>query len=70
MKYTIDRFEGNYAICEKDDRTMIDIQRDKLPPTSKEGDIIIFENGTYRIDIYSTNNRKEHIKKLMDDLWE
>jgi hypothetical protein len=36
MKVTIDRFEGEYAVCEKADRTMINIPREKLPAGAKE----------------------------------
>jgi hypothetical protein len=31
MKVTIDRFEGDFAVCEKPDRTMINIKKDKFP---------------------------------------
>lgn len=35
MKVIIDRFEANYAVCEEEDRTMIDIEKSKLPPGIK-----------------------------------
>ncbi len=31
MKVTVDRFEGRYAVCENEDRTMINIEKSKLP---------------------------------------
>jgi hypothetical protein len=43
MKVTIDRFEGDYAVCEKPDRTMINIKKDKLPSEPKEGDMLVIE---------------------------
>lgn len=70
MRLIIDRFEGIYAVCEKDDRTMINIEIDRLPSTIKEGDIIILENGIYQIDEKVTHERKQNIEKLMNDLWE
>ena len=70
MKLIIDRFEGIYAICEKEDQSMINIEKDKLPSNVKEGDVIIFEDGFYKIDDNATNGRKKRIEKLMDDLWE
>jgi hypothetical protein len=41
MKVTIDRFEGDFAVCEKADRTMINNEKNKLPANAKEGDTLI-----------------------------
>lgn len=64
--YTIDRIEGDYAICEADDRTMHDILLSDLPFEAKEGLTFVFEDGSYRI---VENLRKERINKLMGKLW-
>ena len=69
MKVTIDRFEGNFAVCEKADRTMIDIPKEKIPPEAKEGDILIIEVDSIKIDTAGTVKRKKSIDKLMNDLW-
>jgi len=69
MKVTIDRFEGNFAVCEKADRTMIDISKEKIPPEAKEGDILIIEGDSIKIDTAGTAKRKKSIDKLMNDLW-
>ena len=69
MKVTIDRFEGNFAVCEKADRTMINIPKEKIPPEAKEGDILIIEGDSIKIDTDSTAKRKKSIDKLMNDLW-
>ena len=69
MKVTIDRFEGYYAVCEKEDRTMINISKDKIPHNSKEGDILIIEGDKIEIDTDSTAKRKKVIDNLMNDLW-
>lgn len=70
MKLIIDRFEGDYAVCEKEDKTIIDIKKDHLPPSAKVGDVILYENGIYSIDEDTTQQRKQRIEKLMDDLWD
>ncbi|SCG83796.1 hypothetical protein DW1_2232 [Proteiniborus sp. DW1] len=70
MKLIVDRFEGEYAVCEKEDGTMVDIKRDTLPKETKEGDILLVEGDSIIIDEQATLARKEHINKLMDDLWE
>lgn len=70
VKLIVDRFEGEYAVCENEDGTMVDIRRDKLPKETKEGDVLIVEGDTFVIDVQATLERKEYIKKLMDDLWQ
>jgi len=37
MKSIKDRFEGIYAECEKEDRNMRDIEKDKISQDAKEG---------------------------------
>ena len=69
MKVVIDRFEGNFAVCEKEDRTMLNINRNKLPAQSKEGDVLIVEGDTIRIDEGETAERKNSAEKLMKDVW-
>ena len=69
MKVTIDRFEGEFAVCEKDDRSMINIRRENIPQQAKEGDILIIEGESISIDIAGTDERKKRINRLMDDLW-
>ena len=63
-KYTIDRFEGEYAVVELEDETMVDIPRCALPPEAKESDIISVET-----DVSETEKRKEYINKLVKDAW-
>ena len=61
----IDRFEGEMAVCEKDDRTMIDIPRSRLPPEAREGDVVIIEKQTVRIDQTATaERRRAAVEKL------
>lgn len=68
MRVIIDRFEGNYAICQKEDESMVDISKDKLPKKVKEGDILIIENNTITIDIDATVKRREYLEKLFNEL--
>ena len=70
MRVIIDRFEGEYAVCEKENSKMIDIEKHKLPPEAKEGDVLILCEESIKVDQVETENRKERIKKLMDSLWE
>jgi hypothetical protein len=69
MKVTIDRFEGEYAVCEKSDKTMINIEKSKLPAGAKEGDILSIEDDNIKIDAGETVKRKRNIDRMMKDLW-
>jgi hypothetical protein len=69
MRYTIDRFEGKYAVCESETGEMISIPAENLPKKAKEGDIIIESNGIYAIDRVTGNKAKAEIEKLMDDIF-
>lgn len=68
MKVIIDRFEGEYAVCEKENLDMIDIEIERLPEGVKEGDILIIEDNNIRIDKDETENRRKRIEELMNDL--
>jgi hypothetical protein len=70
MKLIIDRFEGEYAICETEDGKIINIKRNVIPEDAVEGDVLIYAEGNYTIDNEANDKRKKHIEKLMDDLWE
>lgn len=69
MKYIIDRFEGSFAVCEDEQRNMLNIERDKIPSTAVEGDVLIIKDNNIVIDLKETENRKKHIKELMNDLF-
>ncbi len=68
--YIVDRLEGAYVICEKEDKTFVDIEKHMFPAGVKPGDVVYEQNGKYLIDIEQTKNRSEKIRKLMDSLWE
>ena len=69
VKYVIDRFEGYFAACEKDDRTMVNIKRSILPPIAKEGDVLLIQGDTVTIDLVETARRKTEANPLMEELW-
>lgn len=68
--FSIDRFEGDFAICEdRKTKKMINIEKSLLPIEATEGDIIKFENGKYILDVIQTKKEKEEIKNLVDNLF-
>lgn len=71
MELIIDRIEGDIAVCENIDRTTMNIPLILLPDGVKEGDVILKdENGEYMIDAEKTLERRQRIKKLLNNLWE
>jgi hypothetical protein len=70
VRGTIDRFEGEFAILEWEGRNIENIAKELLPSTAKEGDIIEFENGGYKVNLAETTKRKKELKQLSEGLWE
>ena len=70
MEVIIDRFEGDFAICEKINREMIDIHKEKIPPNAKEGDVLTISGDTITINREKRKEREERIQNLMNELWE
>lgn len=65
----IDRFEGNFAVVEIQNKEMINIEKIRLPKGAKEGDVLnIGEEIT--IDYKETEKRKKEIEKMVEDLFE
>lgn len=64
MKFKIDRFEGNYAVIELENKKMINAPKEILPDGVSEGIVL-----SVVIDEDETMKRKNNIKKLMDNLW-
>lgn len=67
MKYVVDRIEGMMAVCEDENRNMVEIPLHSLPFEAKEGMIIEKAENGYTL----TDNTSQHvrIKHLMDNLW-
>jgi hypothetical protein len=70
MQVTIDRFEGKIAVCEKSDRTMINIPREKLPTEAKEGDILIIEGNNIKIDSAATAQRRKAAEEMRKGIFQ
>jgi len=70
MKVSIDRFEGEIAVCEQDNGEILHIEKSRLPENAKEGDVLDIDDDVITIDHDETEQRKEQIKKLVDDLFD
>ena len=68
--YTIDRFEGDGAVCEdRETKEMINIKRKDLPEDSREGSILKLKNGKFELDLEEEEKVEKRIKEKMDNLW-
>ncbi len=65
MKVIVDRFEGDFAVVELPDRTPVNMPRVLLPEETKEGDVI-----DITVNLAATKERREIVRKLMEDVWE
>jgi hypothetical protein len=70
MRLIIDRFEGNVAVCEEENREMLNVGKEQLPAGAKEGDVLeMAADGTITINVEETRKRKEAIKEKTKGLW-
>ena len=68
LKYTIDRFEEDFAVCEDSDQRMVNIPFEDLPVDSVEGDILTYFEGRYVKDARATSLTQRRIKEKMEKL--
>ncbi|MBC2582203.1 DUF3006 domain-containing protein [Clostridium sp. DJ247] len=68
MYGTIDRFERNIVIIQLDNGNIVNIEKDKIPLQSKEGDVLKIDK-CISIDYDETKRRKKHIEDIVEDLW-
>ncbi len=69
-KLIIDRFEGSYAVCEQEDKSIVKIPKYKLPFDCKEGECLILDgDGMYQKDTDTTKNSEKRIRDKMNRLF-
>ncbi|MDI3481338.1 MAG: hypothetical protein PWQ97_993 [Tepidanaerobacteraceae bacterium] len=68
MYGVIDRFEGEFAVIETDDKKILNIKRNHLPEKAREGDVVDLK--TMAVDEEETLRRKEYIRKLSDKIFQ
>ena len=67
---TVDRFEGDIAVCEREDMTTIDIPISNLPRGIKVGNVLnLADDGTISIDEEEEKKRRERIYNLYQDIF-
>lgn len=72
MYATVDRFEGDYAVLELENRDMFQVPRHEVG-LAREGDVLCIEKTAqgikYIIDPEETAKRKKRINSLMNKLF-
>lgn len=69
MYVSIDRFEGDFAICECEDFKIIKILKNKLPLNAREGDILNVDENMCIIDSDATLEKKREIYEIQKELF-
>lgn len=67
-RYIIDRIEEGFAVVECDGE-MLNIKLDILPKGVKSGDILLNTGGDFVIDNEETQERRQKIIKLQQELF-
>lgn len=70
MYLCIDRFEGDFAICEDENLKIVKIDRKKIKSQAKEGDILKFDNNFYIVDFDETAHRKTKNYKIQQKIFD
>ena len=68
MSYIIDRFEGDFALCEDaESGGKATLPRAEIPPDAREGDVLVpAGDGMYAIDAAATAKRRARIRARFD----
>ena len=64
LKVVIDRFEGEYALVEDENKNIINMPKCLLPENSKEGSVIKIE-----LDEDETKRKNNDVKKIFDSIF-
>lgn len=65
--FVIDRFEGNCAVIELDDRSTITLPKHLLPKDAKEGDVIDL---SINVNRSKTTKRRKQADSLLKDFFD
>lgn len=69
MQLTVDRIEGDFAVCEKPDRTHLNIPLADLPEGTSEGSVIILQDGVFTLDSDAEDQRRKKLFEMQNSLF-
>jgi len=68
QKYTIDRFEEDYAVCRASDGRVVNIPFEDIPENSVGGDVLVYQEGRYIKDKRATAAANRRNQKNLQSL--
>ena len=70
LKYSVDRIEEGFAVCEDENGKAVNLEIGKLPEGVKEGDLISVDNGEAVILTEETEARRKKLAEKRRALFE
>ena len=68
--WVVDRFEGNFAICEnRETKEIRKINLKELPENLKEGNVLKLQSNKYELDLEEQQNIEKRIAEKMKNIW-
>ncbi|WP_294377524.1 DUF3006 domain-containing protein [uncultured Clostridium sp.] len=67
--FIIDRIEGDFVVVEAEDEKMVNILKDNIVGSFKEGDVLEREGDFFKVNSELTKKRKEEIERMTKDMW-
>ena len=67
--WIVDRLEGEYVICEKEDGSLCSVPLNLFDGTVREGDCLRESRGRFSADAAATQDRREQMKRRFSHLW-
>lgn len=65
----IDRFEGDFAVCEEESGSFTKIPKVFLPGDCREGDcLVLTPGGSWQVDRAATAERRQMIRRMLENL--
>lgn len=68
MLFSIDRFEGEFAVLIGEDKSSHSVPCTLLPNNANEGDMVRLHDGEYHLDKDAAKLRREQILRLQQQL--
>lgn len=69
MKYSVDRIEDGFAVCEDENGTFTNFELAILPENIKEGDILLQSENGFSVLTDETEERRQKIAKLQKSIF-
>ena len=69
MKYSLDRIEGEYAVLIDENGIPENVPLSLLPKESKEGSMLLKNEGGYLLDAEETKERRKKLFELQNSLF-